>query len=280
MSTSKHIPIFPRFAGKQYNAPFTEHPPRQNEARFNPNNKQNEEQLPDSFDQFPKGFNGVHDDEFDLFEVSQDTQKNEDVDQKKRPYDMMIIIMVVVIVILMVAVIWLMLSNNDEPVPEKNVQIPQYMRSPAEMMVYPQAPSGFRMPQQPTMQYPPQQYPPQQPLPQQQPTMQYPPQQPLPQQPLPPQQQQTSKTELNNVYQKLKQKSAKNEKLSVDQYTVNANNNSTRSEYTVKDSNEHMTLETIAEEVINEENDRYEDGDGDEDEEYDEYTYNSDVQRQ
>jgi hypothetical protein len=219
MSGPQHIPIHPRFARKPF-IPQQAPPPRppvHEEIRFNE---------PDL------DFAKDNSDEFDLFEVaSSDGHRNVDSEQKKKPYDMMIIVMAVIIIVLIIIIVWLILSNNDEPVPEKVIQTPpQYMRPPNDM-------AGYRYMQPPPMQQPPSMQP------QQMQQQQMQPQQMQPQPP--PTAEPTSKLEMDSVFDKLKQKSAKNEKLPVDQYTIT---DSRKREAPVK-----QTLETIAEEISEEE---------------------------
>ena len=256
MSIPQHIPIHPRFTNKN----FKMAPPEnvRTSQRFAPAPSQHND---DHNQNWSNGQSEFNDDEFDLFEVPVDNQKGDDVEKSGKPYDVMIIIMAVVIIILIIAVIWLMLANNDEIVSEKIVQPPQYMRPPGEMMGYPQSQPPLRYPQQQCQpQYlQPQQHQPQQSQPQQSQPQQHQPQQHQPQQS---QQQppcQTSKSEMDSVYQALKKKSEKNEKLSIDQYTT-TQQPIVESVAQTKKSLSVPTLETIIEDV---------------DEEYDEeYTYN------
>jgi flagellar basal body-associated protein FliL len=186
MSDSQHIPIHPRFPKSGF-IPFANSVPQPAPAAQPPVNE--------------------NIDDFDLFEVPPQNIHShpppKDDDKPKQKYNTMIIIMVVVIVVLIIIVVWLMLSSNDEPVPEKIMQ-PQYMRPPGfnmppQMMQQPQG-----MQQQPQMMQQPQGM-------QQQPQMMQQPQG-MQQQPQM-MQQQSTKEEVDRVFQELKQMNAKQEKL-------------------------------------------------------------------
>ncbi len=100
-----------------------------------------------SFQESQKEHEGDADDVF----ISDD-QPAGNIFQKKSSYDWIIIVMAVIIIILVLAVIWLVLSNNDEPVPEKQVS-PQFMRHPPQSYYQPAALQQYQpAPQQPTQQ--------------------------------------------------------------------------------------------------------------------------------
>ena len=145
---------------------------------------------------------------FDLFEVEPENFGEElgpkvDKSLKKKPYDIMIIVMAVVIIVLILIIVWLLLSNKDEAVPE-NMVLPQYMRPPGSV------PPQYMQQLSPQMQQQMQSHP-----------MQPPPMQQQMQPPPPPMQSRTTKEDIDSVYEQLKQKSSKNEKLNVEQYTNN-----------------------------------------------------------
>jgi hypothetical protein len=194
MNPSPHIPIHPRFMKKQF-------------AATGPSPQQPEE--------FSKSTGGsdVPFDDFDIFDVPQTPVdiKEEPQPCKKKPYDTMIIVMAVVIIVLIIVVVWLMLSNNDEQISDAAVQ-PQFAGYPP----------GARMPPYMPQQQGPSPGPYQQ-MSQNPPTGVY--QQGLapPQMPKPPVQQEppaATKSEMDALYEELKNKSAKNEKLPVDTYTL------------------------------------------------------------
>lgn len=207
-----HIPIHPRFAPKvfmQQQQPQPQQPSPQDipsAAHFGGN---------------------VEADDFDIFEVPAEKPKEEE--PKKKPYDKMIIIMAVVIIVLIAVVIWLMLSNNDDA-NDRSVNPSQFMGYPPGARIPP--PSQF-------MQMPPAQfqvYPP--------PTaatnsaqMYSAPQttSPAKSDSAKPDATKAYKSEMDSLYDELKQKSANNEKLPLDKY-VKSNDSKPR------------TLDTIFEE--------------------------------
>lgn len=225
-----HIPIRPRFAQKSFNPSFQPQADPQRQHRPEPSVNAQRQWADDS-----NLFGGMKDqpEDFDLFEVEPDLIDNmNDTNTQKKPYDMMIIVMAVVIIVLIVIVIWLMLSSKDEPVPESIVQ-PQYMQPPPQMG-YP------RMQQQPQF-MPPMAQP--QVQPQAQPSMAQPQMaQPTAPPPVPPRPQ---KAEMDEFYQQLKQDAAKNKKLPMEKYTITDS----------RKANQESTLETIAEEADDEDED-------------------------
>jgi flagellar basal body-associated protein FliL len=190
MNHPQHFPIHPRFMKKQFAAAGS--PPQQPE-------------------EFTKPVGGdVPFDDFDIFDAppaSADV-KEEPQPCKKKPYDTMIIVMAVVIIVLIIVVVWLMLSNNSEPVSDAMVQ-PQFAGYPPGARMPPYIPQG-----PPVGLY------------QQQSGIASAASAPVQQAPIAstPVQQAPSpvatKTEMDALYEELKNKSAKNEKLPVDTYTL------------------------------------------------------------
>jgi flagellar basal body-associated protein FliL len=168
MQGSQHIPIRPRFSQKSFNMPFAQ--PSEPTPREN--------NIPAE----PSPSAQPILEEFDLFEVlPEENNKPKSPPPKKKPYDIMIIVMAVIIIILILVIVWLMLSNKEDPVPE-NMVFPQYMRPPG-------------MQQQPMQRQPMQQQPMQQ--------------QPMQQQPMqPPPVSKTTKTDIDSVYEQLRQKNS------------------------------------------------------------------------
>lgn len=205
MNSSTRIPIHPRF--QQDNQK-----PINFAANINPKIFKNvvpEQQAEE------KNWSDVDDidDSFNVYDNDVNVTSKVSKDQPKKLYDWVVIFMVIVVVVLIIIIVWMVLSNNnDEKVPEKMIA-PQFMRPPYHMQQPPY------MQQMPPPQIPSQQMPPQQAPPQQMPSQQAPPQQDRP-----------SKQELDNVMMSLKQKNANNEKLSLEEYTVD--------DQKIKDSND------------------------------------------
>lgn len=243
MSIHQHIPIHPRFANKNFNMTPPDNVQRCPRVVPLAQNSRNVNPQPQDDHNWSNCQSDFNDEDFDLFEVQSDNQKGDNVDKSGKPYDIMIIIMVVVIIILIIAIIWLMLSNNDDPVLEKVVQPPQYMRPPGDMMGYNQRIYPAQYQQQMAQQMPQQQ------KEQQQMAQQMHQQQMEQQMPQQDQQLKTSKSEMDSVYQTLKEKSEKNENLDVDVYTQS------HKPILSKRKESIPTLETIVED-INEEDDQ------------------------
>ena len=144
-----HIPIRPRF------------------PKFNP--------VPSRAEDVPLNSNdSTQEDVFDTFELNETEAPIEMTDQssentsKRKTYDWMIITMSVVILVLILVIIWLILSNNDEQVPEKvisgpygsppniqgntgysnqyNPQVNPYYRPPSTPYMHPQSSAASNTP--------------------------------------------------------------------------------------------------------------------------------------
>jgi hypothetical protein len=72
------------------------------------------------------------DDNIDIFEISQDNNLLSGEVPKKKQYDTIVIVMAIIIFVLIFIIVWLMLSsNNYNQLPESTIQnTPQYMRPP------------------------------------------------------------------------------------------------------------------------------------------------------
>ena len=194
-----HVPIRPRFPKKTFESNIFNKtmPSRTNDAEGINKNE---------FQQF--GGEPSWNNFCDEYDDAKEDELNQEHSRIKNPYDWVIMFMAIIIIVLILVVVWLVLSNNDDPVPDKVVS-PQYLRQ------FPNQYSGSQQQnqQQYKSQYGPQQYDPQQ-------FAQQNPQQFVQQNS---QQSHTTRQDLDNVMNTLRKKNMKNEKLPIDELTENNN---------------------------------------------------------